>query len=166
MKLRLPDFHCLGLLFFLAIEFLMNSGSKTSPKGLRLSTLVWTYVKRLTFHVRTADITYCADETLFLHATSGGLPSTEAFCLCWFLGLYCFKINLASISRYKTMYFYSTMYVSKSFIIVNKSIKETKNLSFQYWDQILFHSWAPKLAFSLMAIATAEKTTFGVHSVT
>ena len=28
----------------------------------------------LTFQRRTADVTYCADVTLFLHATSGRLP--------------------------------------------------------------------------------------------
>ena len=34
VKLRLSDFHCLGLLFFsLEIELPMNAGLKTLPKG-------------------------------------------------------------------------------------------------------------------------------------
>ena len=35
--------------------------------------------KALTFCDRTDDVTYCADVTLFLHATSGGLSLTAAF---------------------------------------------------------------------------------------
>ena len=36
-------------------------------------------VRTLTFRDRTAEISYCADVTLFLHTTSGGLPLTAAF---------------------------------------------------------------------------------------
>ena len=39
----------------------------------------------LTFRDGTADVSYCADATLFLHATSGGLSLTAAFFLCRFL---------------------------------------------------------------------------------
>ena len=35
--------------------------------------------RTLTFRDRTADVTYCADVTLLLHATSGGLSLTAAF---------------------------------------------------------------------------------------
>ena len=35
--------------------------------------------KALTFCDRTDDVTYCADVTLFLHATSGALSLTAAF---------------------------------------------------------------------------------------
>ena len=35
--------------------------------------------RTLTFRDGTADITYCADVTLFLHATSGGIPLTATF---------------------------------------------------------------------------------------
>ena len=52
----------------------------------------------------TADVTYCADGTLFLHATSGGLSLTAAFSLRQFLAFYCFKCYLASLSRYKTTF--------------------------------------------------------------
>ena len=80
------DYFC----YILEIEFLMNSGSKAA-KGLRRSILVWNYVKRLTFRIRTADGTYCSDVTHFLHATSGGLSPTVAFSLCRFLALYALK---------------------------------------------------------------------------
>ena len=36
----------------------------------------------LTFRDRTADVTYYADETLFLHATSDGLSLTVAIPFC------------------------------------------------------------------------------------
>ena len=47
------------------------------------------------------DVTYYADITLFLHATSGGLSPTEAFSVCWFLAFHCFKCYMASFPRYK-----------------------------------------------------------------
>ena len=57
----------------------------------------------------TADVTYCADVTLFLHATSGGLSLTAALSLCRFLAFYCFKCYLASFSRYKTVFLLNIM---------------------------------------------------------
>ena len=52
------------------------------------------------FHDRTADVTYCAEVTLFLHPTLGGLSLTAAFfsapisCVCvfffFFFLLFCF----------------------------------------------------------------------------
>ena len=67
--------------------------SKPSPKGLRrsLGLFVWNYEKRLTFRARTANVTSCANVTLFLHATSSELSPIVAFSLCRFLALYRFK---------------------------------------------------------------------------
>ena len=126
----------------------------------------------------------------FLHATSGGLLLTVAFFLCRFLAFYCIKCDLASFSRYKaflphimppkhveqdqtdakwlgkkSVFWRKSQRVCRSFTIVSKSIKETENLIFSVKDRILFHSWTPKLAFSLVATATRENTAFGVHSV-
>ena len=39
------------------------------------------------FRDRTADVTYCADVTLFLYATSSGLSLSAAFTLRRFLNL-------------------------------------------------------------------------------
>ena len=72
MKIQLLDFHCLGLLFSpLFYEF--------SAKKLAQIYLSEITATTLTFHDRTADVTYCADVTLFLHVTSGGLSLTAAF---------------------------------------------------------------------------------------
>ena len=59
----------------------MNYGLKVLPKDLRCSILSKITARMLTFRDRTADITYCADVMLFLHATSGGLSQTAAFFL-------------------------------------------------------------------------------------
>ena len=61
---------------------------------------------RLIFSSWTADVPYCSDMTLFLYATSDRLSPTMAFSLCQFLALYCYKINLASFSRYAVFFFY------------------------------------------------------------
>ena len=82
----------------------MNSGSKVLPKGLRCSIMSKITARMLTFRDRTADVTYCADVTLFLHTTSGGLSQTAAFSLRRFLAFHCFNCYLASISRYKTTF--------------------------------------------------------------
>ena len=47
----------------------MNSGVKVLPKGLRYSILSNITARMLTFRDRTADVTYCTDVMLFLHAT-------------------------------------------------------------------------------------------------
>ena len=74
------------LLFSPFVKFLfMNSGFKVLPKGLRCSILSKITARMLTFRDRTTDVTYCADVTLFLHATSGGLSQTAAFYLANFL---------------------------------------------------------------------------------
>ena len=87
MKIWLLDFYCLGLLFSpLFYEF---SGK---VNVVYLSEIM---AMTLTFHDRTADITYCADATLFLHATSGGLSLTAGFFLQRFFAFYCFKCYLA-----------------------------------------------------------------------
>ena len=105
----------------------------------------------------TADVTYCADVTLFLHAKSGGLSQTAAFSLCRFLPFHCFKCYLASFSRYKTAFFFPNIMppkhteqdqidakllgkklvfrlesqrVGRSLIIVNKSIKKKQKIRF------------------------------------
>ena len=59
----------------------MNSGLKGLPKGLRCSILSKITARMLTFRDRTEDVTYCADVTPFLHATSGGLSQTAALFL-------------------------------------------------------------------------------------
>ena len=40
------------------------------------------------FRDQTADVTYCANVTLFLYATSGRLSLTAAFFLCPFLAFF------------------------------------------------------------------------------
>ena len=75
----------------------MNSELK---KGLRYTILSKITTMMLAFRDRTADIAYCADLTLFLHATSGGLSQTAAFSLRRFLAFHCFKCYLASFYRY------------------------------------------------------------------
>ena len=108
------------------------------------------------FHDGTADVTYCADVTHFLHAMSGRLSLTAAFSLPRFLAFYCFKCYLALFSRYitpflpnimpykhteqdqidtkwlrkKFVFWRESWRVGRSLIIVNKSIKETENLIF------------------------------------
>ena len=57
-KIQRLDFHCLGLLFLL---YFMNSRRKILPKTLLAEITATT----LTFRDRTADVTYCADITLF-----------------------------------------------------------------------------------------------------
>ena len=76
-------FSLFGTTFFLEIEFPTHSGSKTLPKGLSHSVFAWNYVKRLTFRVRTADVTYCTDVTLSLRTMSSRLSATSAFSFCW-----------------------------------------------------------------------------------
>ena len=56
----------------------MSSGLNVLPKGV-ISILPEITARTLTFRDGTADVTYCADITLFLHATSGGLSLTAAF---------------------------------------------------------------------------------------
>ena len=50
----------------------------------------------------------------------------------------------------KLVFWRESRRVGRSLIIVNKSVKETENLMFSVSDQILFHSWTPKLVFSLL----------------
>ena len=82
----------------------MNTRLKVLPKSLRCSILSKITPRMLTFRDRTADVTYCADVTLFLHATSGGLSLTAAFSLHGFLVFHCFKCYLASFSLYKNVF--------------------------------------------------------------
>ena len=58
----------------------MNSWLKLLVKGLYVVYLSDITTTTLTFRDRTADITYCADVTLILHAKSGGLPCLCPFC--------------------------------------------------------------------------------------
>ena len=109
----------------------------------------------LTFRDRTTDITYCADVTLFLQVTSGGLSLT-AFFLRPFFAFYCFKCYSGSFSSCKTafspniippkhvkqdqidakwlgkkfIFWCESRRAGRSLIIVNKSIKETENFIF------------------------------------
>ena len=49
------------------------------PEGLNIVYLSEITATTFTFRDRTADVTYYADVTIFLHATLGGLSSTAAF---------------------------------------------------------------------------------------
>ena len=64
------------------------------------------YVKRLMVQVRTADVTYYADVTIFLYAMSGELSPITTFSLCRFLAFYWFKIYLSSLSRSATSLYF------------------------------------------------------------
>ena len=77
----------------------MKSGLKSCQKAENVAYLSEITARTLTFFDGTADVTYCADVTLFLHATSSGLSLSAAFSLCRFLAFYCFKCYLASFSR-------------------------------------------------------------------
>ena len=60
----------------------MNYRLKVLPKRfVNVVYLSESTAKKLMFRDRTTDVTYCADVTLFLHATSDGLSLTAAF-LC------------------------------------------------------------------------------------
>ena len=57
---------------------------------------LWIYfseikARTLTIYDQPADVTYCADVMLFLHAMSGILSLTAAFILRRFLAFYCFQ---------------------------------------------------------------------------
>ena len=58
------------------------------------------------FHDRTADVTYGADVTLFLHATGGLLSLTAA-------DFHCFKCYLVSFSRCK-LRFHPILYLQNT----------------------------------------------------
>ena len=64
---------------------LLNSRLKSCPKGLNVAYLSEITARMLTFRDRIADITYCADITLLLYATSDGLSLTAAFFCADFL---------------------------------------------------------------------------------
>ena len=83
----------------------MTSGLKVLPKDLRCSILSKITARMLTFRDRPADVIYCADLMLFLHATSGGLSLTGAFSLRRCLAFHCFKCYLALCSGYKTLFY-------------------------------------------------------------
>ena len=95
MKIRLLDFHCLGLLFLL---YFINS-RVLCPKGLNVLYLSEITMTTLAFRDRSADITYCANVMLFLHAASSGLSVTVTF----FTGpISCLNAIFGSFSRRKT----------------------------------------------------------------
>ena len=130
----------------------------------------------LTLRDKTDDVTYCADVTCFLHATSGGLSLTVAFFLCRFFVFYCFKCDLASFSRCKTAFSPNSMphkHVEQidakwleKFSDVNKSIKETKlfcwrKIEFYFTHEhqkLYFHSWLPPLVKILRWYSFGEIT--------
>ena len=87
----------------------MNDGLKVLPNGLRCRILYKITARMLLFRDRTADVTYCADVTLFLHVTSGGLSLSLAFSLRRFIAFHCFKCYLASFSWYKTKFLSNIM---------------------------------------------------------
>ena len=92
-------------------NFWMNSWLKVCPKGLNVVYLCEITATTLTFRDRTADITYCADVTLFLHATSGGLSLTAAF-LSALISLPCIALNAiwADFLGAKELCFHLTLY--------------------------------------------------------
>ena len=63
----------------------MNSRLKVLFKGLNVVYLSEITATTLTFRDRTADVTYCVDVMLFVHATSGGLSLAAAFVCAHFL---------------------------------------------------------------------------------
>ena len=69
----------------------------------------WVHKKALTFCDRTDDVTYCADVTLFLHATSGGLSLTAAFFWTDFSRFIALNAILDSFSRYITVFLPNTI---------------------------------------------------------
>ena len=78
----------------------MNSLLKVWPKGLNVVYLSEIMVTTLTFQDRTADVTYCADLTLFLHTMSGGLSLTAAFIFpAAISGILLLQILFGSFSR-------------------------------------------------------------------
>ena len=98
-------------------------------------------VTALTVSDRASDVTYCADKTLFLHATSGGLSLTTVF-FC--LAFYCFKCCLGSFCT-------SCKTVSPSNILLKHAEEDQIDIRSKF--------------ISLMNTATRENTAFGVHSV-
>ena len=104
MKQTMKITKVISSLPFVIFTVCKNSGLKCLPKGLRCSILSKITARMLTFRDRTTDVTNCADVTLFLHATSGGLSQNVAFSLPRFLAFNCFKRCLASFSRYKTAF--------------------------------------------------------------
>ena len=55
------------------------------PKGLNLVYVFEITATTLAFRDRTVDVTYCADVSFFLHATSDGLSLSAAFYCADFL---------------------------------------------------------------------------------
>ena len=82
----------------------MYSPTKACPKSLNIVYLSEIMATTLAFHDQTADVTYCADVILYLHATSGGLSRTVAIFLHRYLAFYCFKCYLGSFSRCQTAF--------------------------------------------------------------
>ena len=82
----------------------MSSQLKVLPKGLNVVYLSEIMATMLTVCDQTADVTDCADVTLFLHATSDGLSLSAAFFLRRFLAFYYFKCYFGSFSRCNTKF--------------------------------------------------------------
>ena len=148
----------------------------------------------LTFRVRTVDVSYYADVTLFCTWRQAGchwlqhcfcayslrfvaLNAIWAHCLCAKLRFHPILLPAkhAEQDQINAKWLEESLFYDERVeeqveafkIIVTKSIKETENLIFFFsvLDRILFHSWTQKLIFSLVASATCENTDFGVHSV-
>ena len=56
--------------YFFLLYFMNYRLKKSCPKGFNVVYLSEITTTTLTFRDRNADVTYCADVTLFLHATS------------------------------------------------------------------------------------------------
>ena len=84
MKIRLLDFHCLGL-FFSPLFYKIRS-KKSCQKCLNVVYLSEFTATILTYHDRKADVTNHVNVPLFLHATSG--TDCSIFFLRRFLAFY------------------------------------------------------------------------------
>ena len=65
--------------------------------------------RMLTFHGRTADVTYCADVTFFFARDVSQTNTDCSIFLDRFVAFYCFKCYLGSFSRYKTVFLPNTI---------------------------------------------------------
>ena len=83
MKIRLLDLHYLGLIY--SPLFYELSAKSHAQKSLNEVYVSENTATTLTFRDRTANVTYCTNVTIFMHASSGGLWLTGIFFCADFL---------------------------------------------------------------------------------
>ena len=98
------DFWIFTVWDYFFLSHLINSRLKVLPKSVNVVYLSEIMAMTFKFRDRTADVTYCADVTLFLYAMSGGLSLTAAFFLRQLLAFFCFKCYFGSFSKCKTAF--------------------------------------------------------------